>query len=110
MVTRRAALARTATLVAYKGEQPKGFTIDTVPDGWFVQADDTIGPVPAPEKAPAPSAGPSPDELDNATSCVGKIAIMLQSKDQSAVPDGRKVRVGDRDGVHVHKGAQQGVG
>jgi hypothetical protein len=80
-------------LVAYQGEQPKGFTIDKVPDGWEIQGGNagnlTIAPISLTDKDPS--------------SFVGKIAIMLQSKDDHSVPAGTKVMVAGRPGV-INKG------
>ncbi|MEU7908494.1 hypothetical protein [Actinoplanes sp. NPDC049118] len=82
----------TATrLVAYTGDQPKGYTIDKVPDGWEIQADTASALILAPK-----------DALDqDPQSFVGKIGIMLQSKDEHGAPEGRKVTVGDTPGVLV---------
>lgn len=78
-------------LVAYTGTQPKGYTIDKVPDGWEIQADTTHALILAPKNA-----------LDqDPQSFVGKIGIMLQSKDQDGPPKGRKVEVGAAAGVLV---------
>jgi hypothetical protein len=78
-------------LVAYTGKQPKGYTIDKVPNGWEVQADNPnvllLAPKNNVDKDPA--------------SFVGKIGIMLESKDQAGAPEGTKVTVGDREGVLV---------
>ena len=99
---RTTAGAVSVQLVAYKGEQPKGFTVDKVPDGWFVQASEQGYLTVAPEKAknPGPGANPSTDPVYDKDSFVDKIAIMLESKDQSG-PDreGKKVQVGDKEGV-----------
>lgn len=99
----RPALAAAATkLVAYTGKQPKGFSLDKVPDGWFVQADNTSSIVLAPNSVTGqPKADPSRDPLRDPGSYVGKIAVMLQSKDQKDVPDGTNVKVGDGKGVLV---------
>jgi hypothetical protein len=105
-------------LVAYQGAQPKGFTIDKVPAGWFVLSDDRSGVVLAPDRAKGavPSAGelkatqkakdagvivdPSADPASDPATSAGKIAIMLESKDQNGPGrDGIAVKVGDRDGV-----------
>ncbi|MBL7257226.1 hypothetical protein [Paractinoplanes lichenicola] len=89
-------------LVAYKGEQPKGFTVDKVPDGWFVQASEQGYLTIAPEKAknPGPDVNPSADPVYNEDSFVDKIAIMLESKDQSGPGrEGKAVKVGDKNGV-----------
>jgi len=78
-----------ADLVAYTGAQPKGFTIDKVPAGWEIQGVDefvlTIAPVDAADK--------NPDVF------TGKIAVMLQSKDDKSTPTGTAVQVGDKPGV-----------
>lgn len=78
-------------LVAYTGNQPKGYTIDKVPDGWEIQADTPGTLILAPK-----------DALDkDPSSFVGKIVIMLQSKDQHDAPKGKQVKVGDTEGVLV---------
>jgi hypothetical protein len=78
-------------LVAYTGQQPKGYTIDKVPNGWEIQADNKYVLSLAPK-----------DALDkDPQSLVGKIGITLQSKDQHNVPKGKKVKVGDLTGVLV---------
>lgn len=78
-------------LVAYTGSQPKGYTIDKVPAGWEIQADNPNVLLLAPKN--------SVDKDPN--SFVGKIGIMLQSKDQQTVPQGTKVTIGDSEGVLV---------
>ncbi|WP_433377764.1 hypothetical protein ACQPZX_10455 [Actinoplanes sp. CA-142083] len=76
-------------LVAYRGEQPKGFTIDKVPAGWEVQGVNaaalTIAPIGLADKNP--------------DSFVDKIAIMLQSQDATDTPTGTAVKVGGKPGV-----------
>lgn len=85
-------------LVAYKGEQPKGFTVDKVPSGWYIQGDDAYSLVIAPKNTP--TAVPSSAGLNDPHSFVGKIAVMLESKDQSGPSrEGKKVKVGDQDGL-----------
>ena len=72
-------------LVAYKGEQPQGFTVDKVPDGWFIQASERGHLLLAPEKT---------KDTDK-NSFAGKIAIMLESKDQNGPGrEGKKVEGG----------------
>ena len=85
-------------LVAYKGEQPKGFTIDTVPDGWFVQAVDKYSLVIAPDKAknPGPDVDPSKAPIYDPNNFRGKIAVFLQSKDEKA-PRGKTTEVNGRE-------------
>jgi len=92
--------APTVQLVAYKGEQPAGFTVDKVPDGWFIQSSKIGYLVLAPDKAKNvdPAAGPlaDPDVFEE------KITIMLESKDQNGPSRaGKAVQVGDQDGVLV---------
>jgi hypothetical protein len=86
----RPAVVSTA-LVAYKGEQPKGYTIDKVPSGSEIQGADpsvlTIAPVDAEDKDPH--------------SFVGKIAIMLQSVDEKGTPTGTAVKVAGKTGVLI---------
>ncbi|SNY62177.1 hypothetical protein [Paractinoplanes atraurantiacus] len=98
----RSTTAAKVQLVAYKGEQPKGFTVDKVPSGWFIQNDDNYSLVFAPEKAknPGPDVNPSADPLYDPNSFVDKIVVMLESKDQSGPSrDGKKVKVGDQEGL-----------
>ncbi|MEU8234309.1 hypothetical protein AB0C12_32375 [Actinoplanes sp. NPDC048967] len=99
----RPAVAAAATqLVSYTGRQPKGFSLDKVPDGWFVQADDASSIVLAPRSAAGgPKVDPSANPLQDPRSFVGKIAVMLQSKDQKEAPAGKAVKVGDHKGVLV---------
>ncbi|GIF21292.1 hypothetical protein BJ973_005261 [Actinoplanes tereljensis] len=79
----------TAKLVAYHGEQLKGFTIDKVPAGWELQGVNesvlTIAPIGFKDK--------------EVNSFVGKIAVMLQSKDDKRTPSGTNVTVAGRPGV-----------
>jgi hypothetical protein len=79
----------TAALVAYKGEQPQGYTIDKVPAGWEIQGDNssvlTIAPLNAKDKDPSYFAG--------------KIAVMLQSKDQHGTPPGTLIQVGNKPAI-----------
>ena len=96
-------------LVAYKGKQPKGFTIDTVPDGYFVQSDDEWSLVMAPDKAknPGPNVDPSKDPTYDPNSFEGKISVMLESDGVNPYDPGpghhgeKKVKVGDADGLLV---------
>jgi hypothetical protein len=78
-------------LVAYTGSQPKAYTIDKVPDGWEIQADNVYNLVLAPK-----------DALDkDPSSMVGKIGVQLQSKDEPGPRKGKKVTVGGLPGVLV---------
>ena len=98
----RPAVISAAKLVAYKGTQPKGFTVDKVPDGWFIQSDENYSLVLAPDKAkkPGPDVNPSTQPLFDKHSYVGKITIMLESKDQNGPSrEGKAVKAGDKEGV-----------
>ena len=99
-VTDRGTTVSTTQLVSYQGKQPKGFVLDKVPDGWFVQADDVSSIVLAPSSISGkPGVDPSQDPRYDPRSFAGKIAVMLQSRDQSGPPPGTAVKVGDRTGV-----------
>jgi hypothetical protein len=92
----------TAQLVAYKGTQPKGFTIDKVPAGYFIQADDNFSLLLAPDSAknPGPDVDPSTSPVFDPSSYADKITIMLESKDQHGPSrDGTKVQVGEHEGT-----------
>ncbi|MFI5491912.1 hypothetical protein [Actinoplanes sp. NPDC051859] len=82
-------------LVQYRGPQPKYFTVDKVPEGFFIQVSDEgnliIAPKPgsAASPTPLPSAAPvQPDEMTN------KIGIYLESKAQRGELEGEKLTVG----------------
>jgi hypothetical protein len=81
----RPAVASAVQLVAYKGEQPKGFTIDKVPDGFFIQSSENYSLTLAPRSAqnPGPDVNPSTNPVYDPNSYVGKIGIMLESRDQN---------------------------
>jgi hypothetical protein len=78
-------------LVAYQGPQPEGYTLDKVPEGWEVQG----------VNAYALTLAPKGIADRNPNSFVGKIAIMLQSDDDHATPNGTPIQVGDKSGVLV---------
>lgn len=60
-------------LVAYTGEQPKGFKVSTVPNGWQVVSDDASSFVVAP-----PGQEVTPPKPGQAFSVVDRIAVSLQ--------------------------------
>jgi hypothetical protein len=94
------AQASRINLVAYKGAQPKGFTIDKVPDGWFVQGLNEYELVIAPDKAknPGPNVDPSKSPVHDPRNYTDKIAVFLESKDNPHPAEGKPIKVGDRDG------------
>jgi hypothetical protein len=85
------------TLVDYRGPQPKYFTVDKVPDGYFIQNDDegglTIAPVAV--KNPSPGIDPSKSPMYDPLSLRGKIGIYLELKAYRGELDGEKLTVGD---------------
>jgi len=100
--TDRPAVVTAAKLVAYQGVQPKGFTVDKVPDGWFVQGDENYSLLLAPDKAKngGPDVNPSTQPLYDPNSSAEKITIMLAAKSQDDPPRaGTPVKVGDRNGT-----------
>ena len=90
-------------LAAYKGVQPKGFTVDTVPDGWYVQADNSYNLLIAPDRAknPGPGVDPSKAPVYDPNSYVDKIGITLESRDSGGPRPGTAVKVGGKPGVLV---------
>jgi hypothetical protein len=76
-------------LVAYKGKQPKGFTLDKVPDGWEVQGVTQM----ALTLAPVGFGDQEPDSFE------GKIAVMLQSQDDHSTPEGEELTVAGQPAV-----------
>ena len=79
-------------LVAYTGDQPSGYRVAYVPDGWEIQGADpfamTIAPVGFADQQPA--------------SFVGKLIVMLQSRDATGTPAGTPVAVGSGTGYLHH--------
>jgi hypothetical protein len=88
-------------LVAYRGAQPTGYTLDTVPAGWTIR-DDTRGLLTL-----APEGSKTEGTTNGATSLRGTIAVMTEV--DTGVPTGVQlddVQVGGRPGVIAHmKGA-----
>ncbi len=75
--------------VAYTGEQPAGFTVAKVPDGWKLQgANEYVLLI-----TPPSGVDPSLDVF------VGKLAVMLESQDASGPYQGKEIAVGDQTGV-----------
>jgi len=88
-------------LVDYSGTQPKYFTIDKVPEGYFIQNDDEGGLTIAPNSAqnPGPDVDPSKAPLYNPRDLGGKIGIYLERKDSRGAVSGEKVAVGTHRAV-----------
>jgi hypothetical protein len=97
-------------LVAYSGAQPRNFTVDMVPEGFFIQGDNEWGLTIAPlhPKSPAvnqsagpplhPSVVPSAD-FDDPSFLLGKIAVYLEATDYRRDVTGEKVTVGQHQAV-----------
>ena len=102
---RAPAVAESATsglrLVDYGGTQPKYFTIDRVPEGFFIQNDDEGGLTIAPDSArnPGPEIDPSKSPLYNPRDLGGKIGIYLELKSVRDPVDGAKVTTGTHQAV-----------
>ena len=77
----------TVALVAYSGEQVPGYRVREVPEGWEIQGGDAYALTLAPKGA----------KDQDVNSFVGKIAVMLESKDAGA-PEGSSQPVGGRRG------------
>ncbi|GAB7048107.1 hypothetical protein [Catenuloplanes indicus] len=86
-------------LVAYSGEQPEGFTIDKVPQGYTVQTQNEHALVLAPEQLPSVRLSDVPDSvLDNPQAFIYKIAVYLAGPE--AVPgDSEKISVGGKNAL-----------
>ena len=76
-------------LVAYQGEQPKGFTLDQVPAGWELQGADDFGIVIAPKGF----------QDKNPNSFVGKIVAQLQEFAPNEELKGKQVTVDGKTGL-----------
>jgi hypothetical protein len=85
-------------LIAYTGKQPNGFTIDTVPQGWFVQGLNQYELVIAPDRAknPGPNVDPSKAPIYDTHDYSNKIAVFMQSRDEKS-PQGKTTKVGGSD-------------
>ncbi|GAA0808912.1 hypothetical protein [Spirilliplanes yamanashiensis] len=93
-------------LVAYQGEQPKGFTVDTVPEGWFIQGDEDFNLVLAPVRAqnPGPDVDPSKAPIFDPRDYSDKIAIFLANREIERPNGGTPVTVGAKKGVLTSTG------
>ncbi|WP_250004573.1 hypothetical protein [Actinoplanes sp. M2I2] len=87
-------------LVAWTGEQPKGFTVRSVPDGWRVISDDASSFVVAP-----PGQGVTEPQPGQAFSVVDRIAVSLQGLSRFGAD--HKVRTVDINGEQGRLGFAQ---
>ena len=77
-------------LVTYHGEQPPGFIVDLVPEGWYIQQPDHGAYSLSIARAGDTS---SPDAF------VGKLVVTLLSSDASVPKNGEPVDINGREGV-----------
>jgi hypothetical protein len=76
-------------LVAYHGDQPEGFTVSQVPEGWFLQGTNAFSLTVAPQGDTS-----SPDAFE------GKLVVMLLSSSApQRLPQGDPVEVNGNAGV-----------
>jgi hypothetical protein len=68
-------------LVAYTGEQPKGFTIDTVPAGFSIKRQNEYELVLAPDRATVPAPESSVPVIENSNGYDDAIAVYLDDLD-----------------------------
>lgn len=82
-------------LVTYTGEQPDGFVVDWVPEGWYIQDPEH------PEYSLTIASNGDTSHPDN---FMGKLVVMLLSSSApQRLPDGDPVQVGEYDGVVVDR-------
>ncbi|GAA0425634.1 hypothetical protein [Actinoplanes campanulatus] len=89
-------------LVAYQGEQPKGFTLDKVPEGWVLQGADEYGITIAPKGIPdvVPSDAPPGVPDNDPRSFEGKIVAMLQEFGPGEdIAGGKKLTINGKEAV-----------
>jgi hypothetical protein len=96
-VTRQVAIK----LVAYTGTQPEGYTVDSVPSGWEIQGVNDFDLAIAPK-------GFHDTSID---SFVGKIVVMLESKDAKPLTaaEGNTVAVGSGTGIVSNADREDGL-
>jgi hypothetical protein len=81
---------RAIKLVSYQGYQAPGYQVSEVPRGWVVQGSNAF----------ALTVAPADDPDKSVDSFVGKIAVMLKSRDEPA-PNGRPSRFPRPAGGHL---------
>ncbi|MEU4623626.1 hypothetical protein AB0G04_27115 [Actinoplanes sp. NPDC023801] len=88
-------------LVRYEGRQPNNFTIEKVPEGFFIQKDYWGGLTIAPKSVenPAPDVDPSKSPMYDPDDFSGKIAIFLEQKAHRGDISGETVAVGEHRAI-----------
>jgi hypothetical protein len=81
-------------LVAYTGQQPKGFTVDSIPSGWFLGGVNQF----------ALTIDPAGDQDVSASDFEGKLAVLTQSVDVHGLGGGALVSVNGEAGRITQQG------
>jgi hypothetical protein len=81
-------------LVSYTGPQPKGFTVDSIPDGWFLGGVNQF----------ALTIDPAGDTDVSASDFEGKLAVLTQSIDVHGLGGGTLVSINGRAGRITQQG------
>lgn len=90
-------VATAIDLVAYKGRQAPGYQVSEVPRGWVIQGGNAF----------VLTLAPKGDEDTSVDSFVGKLVVMLQSRDASAPATGARQPVAGRPGRFDVQGKTQ---
>ncbi len=90
-------VATAIDLVAYKGAQAPGYQVSEVPQGWIIQGGNAF----------VLTLAPKGDKDTNVDSFVGKLVVMLQSRDASAPTTGARQPVAGRPGRFDVQGKTQ---
>ncbi|WP_306206428.1 hypothetical protein [Actinoplanes sp. RD1] len=88
-------------LVDYAGKQPADFTVDTVPEGYFIQKADWTGLMIAPNwaKNPGPHVDPSKSPIYDPADFTGKIGVFLESREFRGELSGDTLTVGGKEAI-----------
>jgi hypothetical protein len=88
-------------LVTYAGEQPEGFIVDMVPEGWYIQQN--------PDHPQYSLAIAQNGDTSHPDSFSGKLVVMLLSSSApQELPPGEPVQVGDHEGTVNRNGGHPG--
>ena len=90
-------VATAIDLVAYKGRQAPGYQVSEVPQGWIIQGGNAF----------VLTLAPKGDKDTSVDSFVGKLVVMLQSRDASAPTTGARQPVAGRPGRFDVQGKTQ---
>jgi hypothetical protein len=95
------AAAPATGVVEYTGEQPKGFTIKTVPAGYTVRSDDNNVVVLGPEgeQGPIPDVDPFRDPEHDAQTYAGQVRISVETTEDMTIGTGTGIKVAGKEGI-----------